>query len=165
MEAIAIGRGASQGANSRFDEQINQPGPAFVFGWDGIDLQAMNPFTRFLMQWSQNAPLEALVERWDVLEALVIRVYKNKVATAVDEEQYQQAKIWLEANYDQFAPQLKPYWQPTKVGGSTDHGDPFCVLFAPDTAVEFVNNWRAMQHLPAAREALNQLIVAQDSGE
>ncbi len=121
----------------------------------------MNPFTRFLMQWARNAPLAELVEQWDVLEALVIRVYKSKTSTAVDETQYQQTKAWLETHYEQFAPTLEPYWQATQVGGSTEHDDPFRVLFSPDTAVSFVNNWHAMQHLPAAREALNQLIVAQ----
>ena len=122
----------------------------------------MNPFTRFLMQWSHNEPLSAFVTHWDALEALVIRVYKSKAATAEDEALYQQSKQWLERNYDQFAADLHPYWQATLVGGSREHEDPFCVLFAPDTAVVFVNNWHAMQHLPAAREALNQLIVAQE---
>lgn len=125
----------------------------------------MNPFTRFLMQWVPQASLAEFVTQWDVLEALVIRVYKGKRATAVDEQQYQQAKAWFEANYAQFAPTLQPYWADTKVGGTTEHDDPFRVLFAPDTAVVFVNNWPAMQHLPAAREALNKLIVAEGNDQ
>ncbi|MBK8430038.1 MAG: hypothetical protein IPL28_01550 [Chloroflexi bacterium] len=33
-------------------------------------------------------------------------------------------------------------------------------LLAAEQAADFVNNWAALQHLPAAREALNQRLVA-----
>lgn len=126
---------------------------------------AMNPFTRFLMQWSSDAPLEQLVQRWDVLEALVIRVYRGGEATSADEATYQEVKKWLDSHYPQFESALSDYWQKSKVGGTVEHGDPFRYLFAPARAAEFVDNWPAMQHLPAAREALNQLVVASGSDQ
>jgi hypothetical protein len=121
----------------------------------------MNPFTRFLLQWSADVPLGEFVARWDVLERVVVRVYKGKGPTAVDETEYQEARSWLKQHYPQFAPALRPYWQATKVGGSYEHEDPFALLLGVDTAVGFQQNWTAMQHLPAAREALNQFILTQ----
>ncbi|MBE2199098.1 MAG: hypothetical protein IAE79_10840 [Anaerolinea sp.] len=47
----------------------------------------MNPFTRFLSQWSADGPaqLSAFIAHWDALEGLVVRVYRRKVS--VDDAQ------------------------------------------------------------------------------
>jgi hypothetical protein len=38
-------------------------------------------------------------------------------------------------------------------------GDPFANLLEPAQASDFVDNWTAMQTLPAARESLNMLLL------
>lgn len=120
----------------------------------------MNPFTRFLSQWLRNDTIEEFILPWDAVEALVIRVYKNGRATAEDEEGYRQARATLQKIYPKLAEGLRPYWQQARVGGRLEHDDPFLFLLTPDRAADFVDNWVAMQHLPAAREALNQYILA-----
>lgn len=121
----------------------------------------MNIFTRFLTQKQPlNPSLEQFIAHWDQLEALVIRVYKNKQATAADQTLYAELRPWLQTHYPSLTAALQPFWQASKVGGKLEHGDPFVFLFTPAGAEQFINNWAAMQHLPAARETLNSYLVA-----
>lgn len=119
----------------------------------------MNLFTRFLRQWSRDPDLETLVEQCDALEALIIRVYKGGQATAADEAEYQALRGWMEANYPSWQPLLLPLWQEATVAGKPAATDPFLRLTAANSAQAFVGDWEAMQHLPAAREALNRLVL------
>lgn len=124
----------------------------------------MNPFTRFLRQWTQgNADLDDLVEQCDALESLVIRVYKAGAATAADEAQYQTIRRWMRENYPAWQDVLRPFWQQAQVAGRPAADDPFLRLTAPESASAFVGDWQAMQMLPAAREALNRLVIQQSN--
>lgn len=120
----------------------------------------MNPFTRFLRQWTTDKDLHTFVEHCDALEALVIRVYKQGDATAADEAEYQALRRWLQANYASWKEALHPYLQDAP---DSDEGfeDPFEALLRAERASAFVGNWRMMQKLPAAREALNRLVLKQ----
>lgn len=125
----------------------------------------MNPFTRFLKQWSKSEPdLSAFIEQWDTLEALSIRVYKAAGATPADQETYKSIKAFMETTYPKFAAKLEPFWRESEVGGQLNHADPFEFLFQYGGADQFVDNWAALQHLPAAREALNGLLVQMGNG-
>ncbi len=125
----------------------------------------MNPFTRFLKQWTQSKPeLAEFITHWDTLEALSIRVYKAAGASAEDEASYQRIKRFMDSNYQSVAKELEPFWQESEVGGELDHADPFQYLFQYSNADGFVGNWAALQHLPAAREALNGLLVKLGQG-
>ena len=120
----------------------------------------MNPFTRFLKQWTKNeADLTKFIEHWDQLEALSIRVYKAGGPSAEDEAQYQSIKKYMDLNYSNFAHRLEQFWRQSEVGGEIEHADPFHYLFQYADAKGFVDNWAALQHLPAAREALNGLVL------
>jgi hypothetical protein len=120
----------------------------------------MNPFTRFLVQLlpKEDSSLQAFVHHWDALEALVIRVYRSAMVETADEEEYQELFTWLQENYVHWQDHLQPYWQETKVGGQITAQDPFLRLITVRQAADFVGDWAAMQHLPAAREALNRYI-------
>ena len=124
----------------------------------------MNPFTRFLRQWTRgDAGLDQLVEHCDALESLVIRVYKAGKATAADETQYQAIRRWMQDNYPAWQAALRPFWQEARVAGRPAREDPFLRLTAPQSASAFVGDWQAMQVLPAAREALNRLVIQQSN--
>ncbi|MEM8858814.1 MAG: hypothetical protein AAGD96_10865 [Chloroflexota bacterium] len=125
----------------------------------------MNPFTRFLRQWSNNSnEFESFIHHWDALEAMAIRVYKAGKPSAEDLADYQTIKKFMDVSYSELAPKLETYWKNSEVGGQLDHADPFAYLFQYDTAEGFVGNWAALQHLPAAREALNGLLVEMGDG-
>jgi hypothetical protein len=121
--------------------------------------QKSNPFSRFLGQWSKNRPFNAFVEQWDILEATVIGVYREKITLEAAETAFQ--RIWptLRKQYPQWEAALRPHWQATKAAGQPTQTDPFLLLLNIPQADKIKGNWRLMQHLPAAREAINRLLV------
>jgi len=119
----------------------------------------MNPFTQSLLRKLQNRRLKQFVERWDALEALVIGVYKHGAAESTDEAQYNRIRAGLLKTYPGWQPVLELYWRKTSVAGEPAARDPFSSLLAVREASGFAANWRAMQTLPAAREALNKYLV------
>lgn len=118
----------------------------------------MNPFSRFLSQWSPNRRLKEFVERWDGLEALAIRVYKQGEARPDDITLFTEIQPWLVAQYPQLQASLYPHWQAALVGGRPAPEDPFVYLLRVESAQGFVGNWEALQFLPAGREAINHLL-------
>ena len=118
----------------------------------------MNIFSRFLSQFRSDPSLEAFLERWDRLEALVLRVYRRESASEDDLAEYIELRAWLMEAYPAWEERLAEYWPQTLVGGEPAENDPFLFLLAPERASAFVANWRALQTLPAARESLNRLL-------
>lgn len=123
----------------------------------------MNPFTRFLNQWSQNRSLSEFISYWDRLEQLVVLVHREKMSLAEAEPQFAQVWPWLRQQYGNWAEGLRPYWQKTKAAGEPTQTDPFQLLLDLENPAAILGNWRAMQHLPAAREALNLFLRDQES--
>ena len=124
----------------------------------------MNPFTRFLQQWTRDGELEMLVEHCDALQALIVRVYKQGNATGADEAEYQALRRWMKAHYGSWQDALRPFWQDQKHTGDNVGSDPFEAMYNRSYASEFVGAWDLMQQLPNAREALNRLILKRSSG-
>lgn len=121
----------------------------------------MNPFTRFLNQWSSNRDLEQFIERWDVLERVMVRVHRGKVSLEEAQTLFDEAWPWLRERYPKWEEDLRPYWQQTVSGGQPTTIDPFQLLLDLPSPAAIQDNWHAMQHLPSAREALNQFVRAQ----
>jgi hypothetical protein len=120
---------------------------------------SLNPFSRFLGQWSHNRPFTEFVAQWDELEAVVIRVYRQKMTPDAARATFEQVWPWLRQQYPAWEEALRPFWQQTKAGGQPTRTDPFQLLLAFDQPEAILDNWRAMQHLPAAREAINQYLL------
>ena len=125
----------------------------------------MNPFTRFLSQWSADGRFTQFVEQWDRLERLVIGVYREKVSLSAAEAEFAPLWGWLREHYPRWEPLLRPYWQATRAAGQPTQVDPFRLLLSIESAADIPGDWRAMQHLPAAREAINQYLVDQRKGD
>ncbi|GAB4164832.1 MAG: hypothetical protein Fur0021_40400 [Candidatus Promineifilaceae bacterium] len=118
----------------------------------------MNPFTRFLSRHLHDPSLTDFVAHWDRLERLVIAIYKRQQTLPADEAEWAALRPWLLAHYPHWQPALVPLWSQTLIGGQPATADPFTTLLAPASAAAFIHNWSALQTLPAAREALNQLV-------
>jgi hypothetical protein len=118
----------------------------------------MNPFSLFLTRKAGTPPITEFVQQWDILEAVVVQVYKSKQVTDEVALNYADARAWLVENYPHWQAKLSPYWQGLLIGGKPATSDPFLALLAHPAATEFLGNWLAMQTLPAARQALNQLL-------
>ncbi len=119
----------------------------------------MNPFTRYLSQWSTDDSFTAFVADWDRLERLVIGVYRAKLAVAAAEPEFTQVWPRLRRRYAQWADPLRPHWQATRAAGAPTQTDPFGLLLAIAAPEAIPGDWRAMQHLPAAREAINRYLL------
>lgn len=121
----------------------------------------MNPFTKFLSQSSTDRGFIAFVEKWDELERIVIDVYRGKIAASEAEDKWQSVRTWLRKNYDTWEQKLLPFWRKTTAAGKPTSTDPFMLLLTIGNTTEIIGNWRAMQHLPAARETINRYILDQ----
>lgn len=122
-------------------------------------VQSMNPFTKMLSARLQEQRLRDFIARWDALEALVVRVYRAQRATPEDEAEYERLRSWLLQHYAEWQAALEPHWRSAKRAGRLCQSDPFMDMLRPAQATEFVGSWELMQALPAAREALNRLII------
>lgn len=123
----------------------------------------MNPFTQFLSQWSRNRQLNEFVAYWDRLERVVVAVYRGKMSVAAAEVEFAEVWPWLRQVYPAWAGDLRPFWLATKAAGAPTQRDPFQLLLDKQQPADILGDWGAMQHLPAAREALNQFILSQSS--
>ncbi len=118
-----------------------------------------NPFTKSIATALRSRSINTFVRHWDALEALVIRVYRARAASAVDAAEYLSLNKQLRPFHKDLAARLEPLWQTALMGGAPAGEDPFALVMASSDAGGFVDNWRAMQALAAAREALNRLIL------
>ena len=119
----------------------------------------MNPFTQSLLQRITDPALVEFVTRWDALESLVIRVYKGNAASDSDVQEFRELRAHLERTYPLWERDMEAYWRATKIGGEAAAGDPFRAVLQVQEAAGFMGSWRAMQTLPAAREALNHFLL------
>ena len=124
---------------------------------------AMNPFSRYLSQWSADRDFNAFVALWDRLERLVVAVYRQKIDAAAAEVEFNAIWPGLRQVYETWASALRDHWQATRAAGEATQTDPFQLLLDLQSPAGITGNWRAMQHLPAAREAINRYLLAQSS--
>lgn len=121
----------------------------------------MNPFTKYLTQWSRNRQLKEFVAYWDELEFIIVQVHRQKMDLATADPLFERVWPWLRQHYGKWEATLRPFWQATKAAGAPTRTDPFQLLIDLENPEAILGNWHVMQHLPAAREALNQLLLAE----
>lgn len=122
----------------------------------------MNPFSRYLRQWNEDKGLEVFVSYWDRLERVMVAVYRQKCTPAEAEGEFGVVWAWLRQEYPRWQEVLRPYWQSTWAAGEPTQVDPFQLLLDLPTVQAIGGDWNRMQQLPAAREALNCYLLAQD---
>ncbi len=120
----------------------------------------MNPFTTFLRQWSPDDDFDAFIAYWDRLERLIIQVYRQKITVAAAQAEFDEVWPWLRQQYGRWQSTLEPYWRKTTAAGQPTQADPFLLLLEKPSPAAIPGDWRAMQHLPAARETLNQYALS-----
>jgi hypothetical protein len=101
-----------------------------------------------------------MVERWDMVEALVIKVYRSGAASPADETGWQETVAWLREYHPPWAASIEPYWRAVTIKGVGPVAeDPFAGFLQIDSAATFINNWEAMRSLPAIRQATNEWLL------
>lgn len=124
----------------------------------------MNPYTRHLLRQAHRPDLAALVEAWDALEALVVRVYRGATVGPDDETDFSELRDALQGELARRRSELTPLWRSATVGGKAAPLDPFESILNRASAAAFIGDWAAMQTLPAARQALNSAILQSPTG-
>ncbi len=119
----------------------------------------MNPFSKFLRSFANNVEFDAFVAKWDVLEEVVVHVYRDKLSVAEAQQYYDRTWPYLRESYPKWRADLREYWPKTTAAGEMTQVDPFLLLLELPDPEAILNNWTAMQHLPAAREAINRLLI------
>ena len=134
---------------------------------------AANPYTRWLRSLTGPPPADAsvglaaadadaFIADWDRLERLVIDVYRRGESDGQDEAEWQWLRQALAERHAAAA--LAPHWPGVLAGGAALAADPFETLTALPRAADLIDNRRAMQLLPAAREALNRWLLTMGGG-
>lgn len=119
----------------------------------------MNPVTQSLLKQLNDPTLTAFATDWDTVTELVIEIYQQKSLTVEQQARFFEAQERLQAAYPALASELEPHWRSARIKGELVVGDPFLAVLSKPSAKEFVENWDAMRTLPAAREALNMLLM------
>jgi len=118
-----------------------------------------NPVTQHLIGQIDNKDINSLVEHFDVLEVMIIQIYKTKNASRKDERLYRRVKHWMQKHYKTWQNDLEPYWRKTTINNLPVSEDPFLALVEPAKAGDFTDNWLLMQTIPPARQALNEWLL------
>jgi hypothetical protein len=119
----------------------------------------VNPVTRALMQQIEDPGLQAFVDAWDELEMLMVEVYKAGGAESSHQADFAGIRTRLAASYPEWQALLEDHWRATTIKGQPLEADPFLTLIDLENPEAIVDNWAAMQTLPAAREGLNNMLV------
>ena len=120
-----------------------------------------NPVTRKILDDLRDPALSAFVEGWDDLEELVISVFRTSEATRAQRRMYHRLRKTLVKGYEEHRDALFAYWPEAQVAGEKALEDPFLALLSVERASQFIENWQAMQTLPAVRESINGWLVDQ----
>jgi hypothetical protein len=120
----------------------------------------VNPVTNQLLSQERDARLRGWVRAWDQLEATAIEVYRHGSAGWRQRRRFHRARQRLLRDYPAYRAELARHWDGLLAAGEPLDADPFAALLGVESAAMFAGNWRAMQLLPAAREAVNGLLLA-----
>jgi hypothetical protein len=119
----------------------------------------LNIVTRQLLRAISDAELIAFVEDWDLVESIIIDIYKRGAATRPEAETYAGLRPKLAKAYAAWMAPLRRYWQGLDAGGRPIEQDPFELVLSRRRADAFIGDWGAMQTLPVARQAINHFLL------
>lgn len=119
-----------------------------------------NPVTQAILKNIDDPKLAGFIATWDALEELVISVYRSRAVEPAANQEFARLRSQLIHIYPEWQGELEPFWRKSRIKDRTTIDDPFTVVLQVTEAVALIGNWTVMKHLPAAREALNQLLLS-----
>ncbi len=122
----------------------------------------MNPFSAFLRRNLRDRSLRTFASRWDRAEDLVIRTYRREIEPVGAQKEWRKLRRQLLKAYPKFSGQLSSFWKQSTIAGKEPDGDPFATILSHEQVSSFEGNWKMLQTLPAAREAINMLVISRE---
>lgn len=119
----------------------------------------MNPVTRRLLDSINDPELAAFALAWDELEECLVRIYRQGACQPEDEKRHAELRPLLQRHMGRWERALEPHWRATRIDGTPPERSPFRIVLAPRRARAVIENRPLMRILPAAREALNHLLL------
>lgn len=119
----------------------------------------MNPTTAALLKSISDPRIADFVSLWDEMEQLTISIYRADHVAPSEAARFPELVAAIREKITPLQHPLKPHWQATRVKGQALEEDPFEFLLSLPGAEAILDNWTAMQLLPAAREALNLYLL------
>jgi len=119
----------------------------------------VNPVTRRLLDEVADPELAHLALAWDYVEEHIIRLYREGSCTSEQAKEFIRRRGACRRALRPWKRSLEPHWRATRVAGALPSTSPFDAVTAVARADGVFGNWGLMQQLPAAREALNGLLL------
>lgn len=119
----------------------------------------MNIVTCSILNQLGGHSIQPLLVVWDEIERIVIETYKQDLVREEEASRYPELREQFLRDYRAWEGELRPYWRKTSINGVPVNRDPFLVILDNTQADQFRRNWEAMQHLPPARETINQYLL------
>ena len=119
----------------------------------------MNPVTESLLKDIDDNRLKKFVHQWDRFEQLIIEINRQKSLSFTQQEEFFDLQEKLSASYPLWEREIGTYWRQTRIKEGSLTADPFRLLLNSVSAHDVHGNWEAMKLLPAAREAINLMLM------
>jgi hypothetical protein len=119
----------------------------------------MNPVTRRLLDDVDDPELAAFALAWDALEECLVQIYRAADCPPELATRHAELRASVESGLDAWEPALQPHWMATRINGAPPSESPFLSVVAVHRAGAVVGDRDLMRTLPAAREALNHLLL------
>jgi len=124
----------------------------------------VNLVTRSLLDRIADPALAEFALAWDELEELIVQTYRRGDCPPEDARRLTDLRRSLQRQIEPLEHALEPHWRPTRIDGEPVGSSPFREILAVDPPEAFIGNWHVLRLLPAAREALNHLLLESAGG-
>lgn len=119
----------------------------------------MNPVTRRLLDDVEDPELAAFALAWDGLEECLVQIYRMAECPPELAARHAEGRASVEAGLRTWEPALQPHWNETRINGVPPSESPFLAVVAVRSPGAVIGDRDLMRTLPAAREALNHLLL------
>ena len=119
----------------------------------------MNPVTRRLLERIADPDLADFALAWDELEEQIVRIYRAGTCPTDEAKVFTERRQTLVEGYDRWAAALEPHWKRALIDRAPRPSSPFDRMLAITNPQDIIGHWELMRTLPAAREALNGLLL------
>ena len=119
----------------------------------------MNPVTRRLLDEIDDPDLAAFALAWDSFEECLVRIYRDGDCPPDLEQRHAELRATVERDLGVWEEDLRPFWLATRIDGAAPAQSPFRMVVAARRPHDVIGNRDLMRTLPAAREAINHLLL------